>query len=523
MGRLKAKTWARRYHEGHGLTGRRPIQKIVIAGGGTSGWSAAACLARFGEQRGFDITLVDSSAIGTIGVGEASVPNIINFNAYLGIDELDFIRSTQATFKLGIDFRGWTGAGTSFFHPFGRYGARLEDLDFHQCLMKAATAGECSRLDEYSLAIKLARQGKFAQPVIDPRQPLSDFGYAFHFDATLYAQRLRTYAIERGVCHIDQRIVNVDVDAASGFISGLALEDGSRLAGDLFIDCSGFRALLIEGALNAEYVDWSRFLPCDRAIALPSPHDPELPPFTSATAQDAGWTWRIPLQHRTGNGYVYCSNYASDEAAVQTLAKVPGISADQQPNVIRFNAGARREFWTKNCVALGLAGGFIEPLESTSINLVHRALSTLMDFFPDASFDPRVRAAANRRMMLEQENIRDFIMLHYKANGRHGEPFWDHCRAMEIPDTLAHKIETYQGCGYLEQYEAESFKPESWLTMYNGFGITPDAYDARADQLDVARAREAMAKMRRGIAMAADQAMPHAAFVRRFCAAPPPA
>ncbi|HEX8414107.1 MAG TPA: tryptophan halogenase family protein, partial [Sphingomicrobium sp.] len=393
-------------------------------------------------------------------------------------------------------------------------------LDFHQCLLRAAAVGEQSQLDAYSLAIALARAGKFAQPVIDSKLPLSDYGYAFHFDATRYARRLRQYALERSVRHIDRRIVDVEVDTETGFIAGLLLEDGSQLEGDLFIDCSGFRALLIEGGLRAEYEDWSRYLPCDRAIALPSSRDPQVPPFTTATAQEAGWTWRIPLQHRTGNGYVYCSSYASDEAAAQTLASVPGMAADQQPNIIRFQAGARREFWTKNCVALGLAGGFIEPLESTSINLVHRALSTLMDFFPDRTFDPRQRAAANRRLMLEQENIRDFIILHYKANGRFGQPFWDDCRAMEIPATLEHKIETYRACGYLEQYEAESFKPESWLTMYNGFGIVPDTYDVRADQLDTARARDAMARMRQGIGQAVGQAMPHAQFVARFCAAP---
>ncbi|GIU67062.1 tryptophan halogenase family protein [Candidatus Phycosocius spiralis] len=502
-----------------------PIRRIVILGGGTAGWSAAAAMAKFGENqaqhlRKFDITVVDSSQIGTIGVGEASVPNIANFNAWLGLDELDFIVSTGGTFKLGIEFVDWRLAGTKFFHPFGRYGVDLKEADFHQCLAQARNAGFNASLESFSLPITLARQCRFSQPVKDARSPLSDFGYAYHFDAGLYAKRLRRYALDRDVKQLDRKVVGAAL-TEKGHIDALVFDNGARLEEDLFIDCSGFNGILIEGALNTGYDDWSHWLACDRAVAMGCLHaNKNLEPYTQATACEAGWTWRIPLQHRVGNGYVYCSAFLEDQAALDRLTSSMELNALAEPNFVRFVSGNRKRFWNKNCVALGLAGGFIEPLESTSINLVHRALSTLMEYFPDTDFDPRLQAVANRRMRLETENIRDFIILHYKASQRRDTPFWCHCADMEIPDSLALKMDTYRAAGHLLQFEAESFKPESWLTLFDGLGLIQETVEPFARQLDAFELMGPLKAMQASIAQAAQQAMPHAAFIERFCPLP---
>jgi tryptophan 7-halogenase len=498
-----------------------PIRSIVIVGGGTAGWSAAACLARFLAKRPTSITLVDSSAIGTVGVGEASVPNIHNFNAYLGLDELDFIESTQGTFKLGIRFDDWREPHTSFFHPFGRYGVGFEGLDFHQCLAYARQVGKGIPLADFSLPIALARAERFAQPVQDEKSPLTDYGYAYHFDAALYARRLKRYAMERGVVHLDRRVDEVQL-ADDGDIAALRLDDGAKLAADFFIDCSGFRALLIEGALRTGYESWQQWLPCDSAVALPCARVPgSLSPYTVATARPAGWTWRIPLQHRVGNGYVYARGLLSDEAAAAALiAQMPGVPT-AAPNYQRFTAGTRKRFWNRNCIALGLAGGFIEPLESTSINLVHRGLSIFMDYYPAREVDPRRAAAANRHFDLEQKQIRDFIILHYKLSRRTDTELWHQVREMEVPDSLQHRIDTFRACGQLLQHHAESFKPESWLTMYHGFGIEQESFDSRVHDIDVARMLGALDVIRASVAGAAASAQPHEQFVAKFCPAPP--
>jgi tryptophan halogenase len=498
-----------------------PIQSIVIVGGGTAGWSAAACLARFLAKRPTRVTLVDSSAIGTVGVGEAAVPNIHQFNAFLGLDELDFIESTQGTFKLGIRFDGWRAPGTSFFHPFGRYGVGFEGMDFHQCLCKARELGETAALEEFSLPIALARAERFAQPVMDAKSPLTDYGYSFHFDAALYARRLKRYAVDRGVTHLDRRVSGV-AQADNGDIAALQFDDGSTLGGDFFIDCTGFRALLIEGALATGYESWHRWLPCDGAVALPCGRSAgTISPYTIATARPAGWTWRIPLQHRTGNGYVYSRALLSDdEAAAALIAQMPSPPT-ASPNYQRFTAGMRRKFWNRNCIALGLAGGFIEPLESTSINLVHRGLSVFMDYYPERSVDPRRAEAANRQFALEQQHIRDFIILHYKLAGRGDSELWRQVRDMDVPDSLQHRIDTYRSCGGLLQFEAESFKPESWLTMFNGFGVPQESRDARVDDIDVPRMIAALGVIRASVANAAATAMRHEDFIEKFCPAPP--
>ncbi len=497
-----------------------PISSIVIVGGGTAGWSAAACMAKFLAKRRTSITLIDSSSIGTVGVGEASVPNIHNFNAYLGLDELDFIESTQGTFKLGIRFDDWRESGTSFFHPFGRYGVGFEGMDFHQCLAKARELGAKPSLAEFSLPIALAQADKFAQPVMDAKSPLTDYGYAFHFDASLYARRLKRYATERGVQHLDRRVDEVAL-AENGNIASLKFDDGTSLAADFFIDCSGFRAILIEGALKTGYESWKQWLSCDAAVALPCARSAgSLSPYTVATARTAGWTWRIPLQHRVGNGYVYARDFLDEESATNALVSQLSEPSGAQPNHQRFMAGMRKRFWNRNCLALGLAGGFIEPLESTSINLVHRALSLFMDFYPTREVDPRRADAANRHFALEQQHIRDFIILHYKLSNRRDSEFWRHVNAMSIPDSLEHRIDTFRSCGALLQFDAESFKPDSWLTMYDGFAIEQECYDSRVNDIDVPRMLGALDVIRTSVLRAAASALPHAQFVAKFCPAP---
>jgi len=496
------------------------IRSIAIVGGGTAGWSAAACLARFLAKRQTKITLVDSAAIGTVGVGEASVPNIHNFNAWLGLDELDFIETTQGTFKLGIRFDDWRERGSSFFHPFGKYGVGFEGMEFHQCLAKARELKDDSALADYSLPIALARGDRFAQPLLDAKSPLTDYGYAYHFDATLYARRLKRYAIERGVAHLDRRIADVRL-AENGDIAAVEFDDGSSLQADFFIDCSGFRALLIEGALRTGYESWQRWLPCDSAVAFPCERSPgSLSPYTVATAREAGWTWKIPLQHRVGNGYVYARDLLSDDAATSALiAQMPSAPA-ASPNYQRFTAGMRKRFWNRNCVALGLAGGFIEPLESTSINLVHRGLSVLMDYWPGIPVDERRAAAANRHFELEQQHIRDFIILHYKLTARRDTELWRQVAAMDVPDSLQHRIDTFRSCGTLLQYDAESFKPESWLTMFNGFGVLQESFDSRVNDIDVPRMLGALGVIRESVRRASSEALPHEQFVAKFCPAP---
>ncbi len=477
-------------------------------------------MAKFLASRRTRITLVDSSSIGTVGVGEASVPNIHNFNAYLGLDELDFIESTQGTFKLGIRFDHWREPGTSFFHPFGRYGVGFEGMDFHQCLAKARELGGNHSLADFSLPIALARAEKFAQPVMDSKSPLTDYGYAFHFDANRYARRLKRYATERGVQHLDRRISDV-VLAENGDIARLQFDGGDGIDGDFFIDCSGFRAILIEGALKTGYESWKHWLPCDAAVALPCASAPgALSPYTIASAGEAGWTWRIPLQHRLGNGYVYARDFLDEQSATEVLLGQLSGAPGGSPNHQRFTAGMRKQFWNRNCIALGLAGGFIEPLESTSINLVHRALSIFMDYYPAKAVDPRLAEAANRQFALEQRHIRDFIILHYKLSHRRDSEFWRYVAQMALPDSLQHRIDTFRSCGVLLQLDAESFKPESWLTMYNGFALEQESYDSRVNDIDVPRMLGALDVIRNSVQRAAEGALPHADFIAKFCPAP---
>ena len=500
---------------------RQPVKSVVIAGGGTAGWMTAASLIQRLAVRGVKMTLIESSEIGTVGVGEATVPAILTYFRSLGLDVYDLMRATNATFKLGIEFRDWRREGHSFFHPFARYGIQAGPVDFHHLRQRLAEAGEDYPLDAYCLGSELAYAGRMAMPDASPKADFQVFDWAVHFDASLFARYLRGYAEQRGVARIDARITAVERHPETGFVERLRLDNGTAVEGDLFIDCSGFRSLLLQKTMGVGFRDWSHWLPCDRAVALPCAHgdagDPE--PLTRSTAKAAGWTWRIPLQHRVGNGYVYSSAHISDSDAEATLRQGLTGEALANPNFLRFTAGCTERFWERNVVAIGLSAGFLEPLESTSITLIQAGIFKLLNLFPNADCDPGLQVEYNRLSAIEFERIRDFIILHYWANGRDGE-MWRHCRDMALPDTLNAKIEAFKARGAFVRYEAESFFDPSWLAMYDGFGITPRAYDPFADNFALDDLKALTRNIRADVKAMARDAPTHAEFIRRHCAAP---
>ncbi len=496
------------------------IKKIVIAGGGTAGWMAAASLSQFLKHKAVSIHLVESAEIGTVGVGEATIPGIRDFNASLGIDEVDFIKKTQASFKLGIAFDDWKTIGTSFFHPFASYGAPIDGVDFYPVWQQLYKQKKAHELMHYCLPSVLADQNKFAQANINTGSPLARYHYAYHFDASLYAAYLRAYAEERGVIRHEGKIAQVNL-RADGFIASLSLEKGGELEGDLFIDCSGFRALLIEGALKTGYEDWSHWLPVNSAIAVQHESSQQPTPFTRATALEAGWQWRIPLQHRVGTGYVFCDKFISDEEATQRLLSRIDGPTTTKPRVLKFTTGRRKQFWNKNCVALGLASGFLEPLESTSISLIQTGISKLLMFFPEDEFNQDDIDEANRLAAIEMERIRDFILLHYKLSQRTDSEFWRYIQTIEVPETLAKKMAVFRRRGHLIKYEGESFGDASWLSMYNGFGVLSSLEDVRIGQLDMDAAERQLNHIEKIIRDASQQVMDHKAFLDKYCPAPP--
>jgi tryptophan halogenase len=493
------------------MEGDRRIRRIAIVGGGTAGWIAASLLAN--RLRGTcAIDVIESPDIPTIGVGEATVPGILTFLKTLGIDQNDFMEHTQGAIKLAIRFKDWKRLGEEYWHPFGAIGATIERLPFYQFWHKARTLGHEPQMGQYNLEVALAQVNRFIYPgnSLGIAQGLR---YALHFDAGLMAKYLRVYSEALGVRRHERNVAGASL-RADGFIEEVVFVEGDRLKADLYIDCTGFRGLLIEQALATGYRDWSDVLPCNRAVAMQVPNQIPRPPYTSSTARAAGWQWRIPLQHRVGTGYVYSSQHISDEDALADLLAVPGNTPLVEPRFIRFVTGHRKLFWNRNCVALGLASGFIEPLESTSIHLIYSGVYNLLDHFPDSSFDPVNIADYNAQMVEEFERVRDFIVLHYCTTQRTDTPLWQHCQRMAIPDTLAERLEMYRRTGRIYNKRYDLFTELSWFAVLDGMGVRPRDYDPLVDCYDFGQVERVMQGVRQKIAAEVAQAPSHDSFFR---------
>lgn len=497
------------------------IKRIVIVGGGTAGWMAAALLAKYMPRQDVGVTLVESADIGVIGVGEATIPHIGNFNYMLGIDEPTFIRETQATFKLGIEFVNWGALGERYVHPFGEYGIEMGNLQFHHFWSRLKAHGDQTPLSDYSLNIVAAKAGKFMRPIDDPTSLASRIPYAYHLDAIKYGQFLRRFSEQLGANRIEGKVVDVHLEPESGHISSIQLESGAKIEGDLFIDCTGFRGVLIEGALKAGYEDWSDLLPMDRAVAVPSQAVSDPLPYTIATARDAGWTWRIPLQHRTGNGHVYSSKFMDQETATKILLDNLDGEPLIDPRHLYFTTGRRKTFWKGNCIALGLSSGFLEPLESTSIHLIQEGLIRLIALIPDKSFNPKNAIEYNRTLGLAYERIRDFILLHYVVTRRDDTPFWQYVQALEIPETMRHRMGLFHESGHFVDYEQDLFKLDSWLAVMEGQGLGPAVHSPIADSMDQAALTQTMAQLKHAVSEIARQMPTHQQFIDRYCKAQP--
>ena len=502
------------------------IRNIVIVGGGTAGWMSAANLSKVMGTELYDITLIESEEIGTVGVGEATIPAIQVFNEVLGINEDEFVRETNATFKLGIHFVDWKQLGESYIHPFGVYGSTLDGINFDHFWLRYFREGGNPDIGLFNAETLAARQGRFSRSKPTDPASLPKINYAFQFDASLYAAYLRRYSEQRGVVRQEGKIVKVNQDPESGFITSVELESGKTVAGDLFIDCSGFRGLLIEQTLKSGYEDWSKWLPCNRAAAVPcekamTPEGAIAPitPYTRSTAREAGWQWRIPLQHRTGNGYVFCSDYISeDEACEKLLSRLDGKPL-KDPKVLRFVTGHRRQMWNRNVLAFGLASGFLEPLESTSIHLVQVAIQKLITMFPKRGFVQSVIDNYNREMLDEYVNVKDFLIAHYFVTERNDTPFWQYCRNMDIPDALRERLDIYTHTGTAGVKLHELFKETSWFAVLFGQGLAPRDYHPVADVVSEDELKQRLARIRNGISERVKMMQDHDAFIAANCAA----
>lgn len=493
--------------------------RICILGGGSAGWMTAAALATKFHNADGEITLIESEQIGTVGVGEATLPHIRFFNQALGIDEPTFMKTTQATFKLGIEFCDWGKRGDRYIHPFGDYGFPVDELDFHQAWLKLHQAGKAHRIDDYSFPILAAQEDRFKIPEGDVNEVGSNFGYAYQFDSSLYAKFLRSFSEARGVKRVEGRVVDIELGATTGHVETLTLEDGSKVEADLFVDCSGFRGVLIEQTLETGYEDWSEWLPCNRAVAIPCESKGELSPYTRATARTAGWQWRIPLQHRTGNGHVYCSEFISDdEATAQLLDNLEGAPL-ADPNQLYFKTGRRKKFWNRNVVSIGLSAGFLEPLESTSIHLIQEGITTLIELFPSAGIEALDVDEYNRRMGLNFERVRDFLLLHYIATQRDDSEMWRHFRALKLPDSLDERLQAWLSRGHIPAYEFGVFLPPSWLAVMLGQNLMPTDYDPRLDRYEMDELHQRLETIRTQTADAVRATPTQAEFLTQYGAA----
>jgi tryptophan halogenase len=495
------------------------IKQVVIVGGGTAGWMTAAALSRvLGDK--VKLTLIESDDIGTVGVGESTIPMIKLFNTVLGIDEDEFMRATQATFKLGIEFNDWGRVGDSYMHGFGIFGQDLATLPFYQYWLRLQQAGKAPDIENYSINRMAAKAGKFMRADRSHgNSPLGDIVHAFHLDAGLYARYLRQYSEAKGVRRIEGKVVDALTRASDGHVDAVRMENGDLIGGELFIDCSGFRGLLIEQALHTGFEDWSHWLPCDRAWAVPCELSGELLPYTRATARPAGWQWRIGLQHRTGNGHVYSSKFMDDEAARALLMENLDGRPLAEPKLLRFTAGKRKQVWNKNVVAVGLSSGFLEPLESTSIHLIQSTIARLITFFPDRGFSATDVAEFNRQCDFEVERIRDFIILHYHATERDDTPFWNYVRTMDIPDTLRAKMDLWRSRGRIVRNDNELFAEVGWLQVLQGQRVPVEGHHPLADLMEEKEVADYLGDIASVIGQCVNQMPSHAAYIKARCAA----
>ncbi len=498
-----------------------PIEKIIVLGGGTAGYMSAAALAvatQGSAGRKLDIVLIESSSIGIIGVGEATLPSIKMFNNHIGLDEKEFIEATNASFKLGIEFKNWGHIGNRYFHPFGDYGPRLEGISAYQYWRKACELGDDFPLEDYSIASVLARNGKFFPPDPNPNSPLHNFDYAFHFDASLYARHLKEHCIKLGVKIIDAKVTQVSQNNETGFIEALELDNGIKQSADFFVDCTGFHGVLIEKTLKTGYQSWRHLLPADSAIAIPCKRTSQITPYTTSTAHEGGWQWRIPLQHRTGNGIVYSREFWSDDNAhAALLANLDGeILAE--PNHIRFETGHRKQFWNKNCICIGLASGFLEPLESTSINFIQTGIARFLDLFPSRNFSQHLQNEYNRLTQIEYNTIRDFIITHYKLNTRKGEPLWDYCANLEVPESVKAKHEMFAHRGEVIMFEHDAFSEPSWVSIMSGQGLYAENYNPLIARKTDKEILDHLGSIRRGNLGIVDELPSHNQFISKYCA-----
>jgi tryptophan halogenase len=495
---------------------------VVILGGGTAGWMAAAGLVSFLPRGSYRLRLIESEEIGTVGVGEATLPQMKNFNDAIGIDEADMMRATNATFKLGIQFVDWGFNGSRYIHPFGMHGPAGEGHAFRHRWLRALRHGLETDIQDFSLAIVAAEENRFDFPDRGKNTLKSTFDYAYHFDASLYAAYLRQLAESRGVARTEGKVQTVERNPETGNVDALVMETGERIAGDFFIDCSGFRSLLLGNTLGIGWEDWSKWLPCDRAWAVPSERASDFTPYTRSTAMEAGWRWRIPLQHRTGNGYVFSSNFIDEQHAADSLLRELDSAAAGEPRLLKFRAGRREVNWEANCVALGLASGFLEPLESTSIYLIQVAIMHLVPLFPARKIDPRLRREFNRKIDIEYERIRDFLILHYHLGNRDDAEIWRYCRTMAVPESLERKIALFRHSGIIEEYKDGLFTPPSWISVLLGQGLTPDHYHPAADGQPEGALISDLEMLRTDIRDRAEEMPGHERFVARYCEAEAP-
>lgn len=493
--------------------------EIVIVGGGTAGWMCAAALSSLVGNKVCNIVLVESDEIGSVGVGEATLPHMKTFNDRIGINEADMMRQTQATIKLGIQFIDWGGVGGSYVHPFGSHGGRIDGVDFHQQWARVRHLDNIKNIDSYSFAIQSALHNKFQFPSDDQSNIKSTFSYAYHFDAGLYANYLRLFSEKKNVKRIEGKITHITNHPDNGNISSIILASGEKISGDYFIDCSGFRSLLLGDNLQENFEDWSKWLVCDKAFAVASEITDDLPPYTQSKAKSAGWQWRIPLQHRTGNGYVFCSQYISDdEAASSLLHDIKGGSIST-PRLLTFRSGRYKKSWTKNCIGIGLASGFLEPLESTSIYLIKAAILNFIKLLPGANPDSAILNEYNRLMDIEYERIRDFLILHYHLNQRDDSELWRYCRNMDVPDSLKEKIKIFKHRGYVDSYAYGLFSVPSWISVLAGQNLMQEGVDPFASKITEDAASQKLHGIYQDIDHALSGVPSHKEFLAKYCAA----